>query len=93
MFFPVFFKKVRSFMKHRITYFSLFLSLVIGLLIGIFHYSLLVQVLFYLLFFMLVIFSYRFYLLIEKMGVYLHEKYFKKIFENLKTTKETIQDE
>ena len=55
-------------MKHRITYFSLFLSLVIGLLIGIFHYSLLVQVLFYLLFFILVIFSYRFYLLIEKMG-------------------------
>ena len=80
-------------MKHRITYFSLFLSLVIGLLIGIFHYSLLVQVLFYILFFVLVIFSYRFYLLIEKMGVYLHEKYFKKIFENLKTTKETIQDE
>ena len=80
-------------MKHRITYFSLFLSLVIGLLIGIFHYSLLVQVLFYLLFFMFVIFSYRFYLLIEKMGVYLYEKHFRKIYENFKKTKETIQDE
>lgn len=79
-------------MKHRITYFSLFLSVVMGLIVGVYKFPLMTNILFFITFFFLVIFSYRIYLLIEKLGVYLHEKYFRKIFENIKKAKETIQE-
>ena len=79
-------------MKHRITYFSLFLSLVIGLIVGVYRFSLMTNVLFFITFFFLVIFSYRIYLIFERLGVYLYEKHFKKIIENFKKAKEKIQE-
>lgn len=78
-------------MKYRITWFALFLSIVFGLIVGVYKYSFLTNVLYYIIFFVLVIFSYRIYLIFERLGVFLYEKYFKKIYENVKKTKETMQ--
>jgi hypothetical protein len=77
--------------KYRVTFFSLFLSLVLWLIVGGYHYSALSSGLYFITFFFVVIFSYRIYLLIEKLGVFLYEKHFKKIIENVKRTKEEIQ--
>lgn len=79
-------------MAHRITYFTMFLSILLGLICGVWHYPLLTAVLFHLVFFLIVILSYRIYLVIEKLGVFLYETYFKKIFEELKKAKEKIQE-
>lgn len=78
-------------MKYRITFFSLFLSIVTGLIIGVYRYPFLTAFLFCLTFFLLVIFSYRIYLLFEKLGVFVYEKYLKKAIDSYRKTKETIQ--
>lgn len=80
-------------MKHRITYFTLFLSLVLGLIVGVYRYSFITQLMYYLLFFVIVLFSYRLYLLFEKLGVFLYETYFKKIIIEIKKTKNQIEEE
>lgn len=80
-------------MKHRITYFTLFLSLVLGLIVGVYRYSFITQLMYYLLFFVIVLFSYRLYLLFEKLGVFLYETYFKKIIIEIKKTKNQIKEE
>ncbi len=80
-------------MKHRVTFFTLFLSVVLGLLIGVYKYSLMTNVFYYFTFFFVVIFSYRIYLIIEKLGVYLYEAYIKKFIETVKAGKETIEED
>lgn len=80
-------------MKYRVTFFSFFLSLVVSLIAGCYKYSLVTNILFYFSFFFLVLFSYRIYLLFERLGVFLYEKYIKKIIEEIKTGKKTIREE
>lgn len=79
-------------MKYRIFFFSVFLSIVIGLVAGIYNYPLFTAIVFYITFFFLVIFSYRIYLIFEKLGVFLYDSYFKKIYQEFKKTKEKIQE-
>lgn len=80
-------------MKHRITFFTLFLSVVLGLIIGVYKYSFMTNVFYYVTFFFVVIFSYRIYLIFEKLGVFLYENYFKSIIEEIKSGKKTIQED
>ena len=79
-------------MAHRITYFSMFLSIILGILAGAWNYPIVTSILFHFLFFIIVILSYRIYLVIEKMGVFLYETYFEKVFKEIKKTKEKIQE-
>lgn len=79
-------------MARRITFFSLFLSIVFGLISGIYKYSWVTSFFFHVIFFILVIFSYRIYLVFEKLGVYLYETYFKQFLQELKKLKEKIEN-
>lgn len=79
-------------MAYRITFFSMFLSIILGLICGAWHYPLVTSILFHFVFFLITILSYRIYLVIEKLGVFLYETYFKKIIENFTKIKEKIQE-
>ena len=79
-------------MAHRITFFCMFLSIILGIVCGAWNYPMITSILFHFVFFLITILSYRIYLVIEKMGVFLYETYFKKVFEEFKKTKEKIQE-
>jgi uncharacterized membrane protein YoaK (UPF0700 family) len=79
-------------MAHRITYFSMFLSIILGIICGAWHYPMVTSILFHFVFFLITILSYRIYLVIEKLGVFLYETYFEKVFKEFKKTKEKIQE-
>lgn len=79
-------------MARRITFFSLFLSIVFGLIIKIYNYPVLTCILFHVIFFILVIFSYRIYLIFEKLGVFLYETYIRQWIEKIKNVKEKAEE-
>lgn len=79
-------------MARRITFFSLFLSIVFGLVIGVYKYPVFTCILFHVIFFILVIFSYRIFLIFEKLGVLMYESYIRQWIEKISNIKEKADE-
>lgn len=80
-------------MDKRFFYYSIFFTILIGLITGIQYLSFFIIFMYFIVFWLFMIFSFKIYLLFEKGWCYLYEKYFKELFTNIKKTKENIQEE